>query len=975
MGIRRVILNKVARWFLNRIPSVEPRQIQREREHTTSEELAKDIKSETTIASIAYRSENGSVAEDNQVQSPTESLGHPDIYAAEDRSINQVEAIPVQRLGEKANEPKTKQPARELKVQLPLPLLPPPPPPPHEKELRFDLDDRTEGQRISGFLDRQEGTRSPKKQIAPTQKPHEATELINILELTEDIENKLKELGINCVGDLEYLSADGIKELLDYDESSYTELIASLTLKGYRLPTSLGRSAGKSAASQEYNSEENDLIRFTRSKDEPVEKRFQIPEAPRQSPSFEWIPNGQSTQIDRTTLGGGLIYVGKSLPTIHGANDPCLIDPSKEVAESADFRDKLMGYWPNYSEISAEARRAYLNWLTDGKSDPSAYIGYVFLYFYGLERRIVIDCKSIANNETEIIEITNELQRLLAVFGKGSKSFKRYAEGLLDWISINYTKNRMYNTLSEIDPLLETWPQSIRLALGQAAVDKMSLPAYVALHWARMEATGPWTAQLAKRPIEFKSQFKKRYKEAFADGLLLPCNGNELRFTYVPASSGLVGIHELTIDIDGVPDVSITSEEKRMVLDILEKTCLEIDTYTSQIDKVGILETPTSTSNSLSNTPWTEKALRELSILKEQALSAPVAVQAETLIEGFKLPFTETKDHFVAICKQLRKHSLFVIPDVESGAAVPRLDDMVVLYLAEPIAQNTQQSARFHTANMALQLASAVAASDGDFCNIEHEHLLEQVRGWSHLDRNQLIHLEANLYYLKCSPLAFNAVRLNQLKKKLVLLDLTSRRSIAKFISAVAQADSRITAKEIKTCEKIYKALGLDAGDMLSALHREETSYPSLPSTHGPNAAKVSTKELELDLERIAQLQKDTDRGSGLLASIFTGAGDEEQATVVSTSQLTELKGPKGTDPSSILGLDTALSNFTRKLMEHTRWSRSELLAVARDLGLMLDGALESINEASYDVHDLPFSEGDDPVDINPDVLNKLNHE
>jgi hypothetical protein len=41
----------------------------------------------------------------------------------------------------------------------------------------------------------------------------------------------------------------------------------------------------------------------------------------------------------------------------------------------------------------------------------------------------------------------------------------------------------------------------------------------------------------------------------------------------------------------------------------------------------------------------------------------------------------------------------------------------------------------------------------------------------------------------------------------------------------------------------------------------------------------------------------------------------------------------------------------------------------------MLDGALESINEASYDVHDLPFSEGDDPVDINPDVLNKLNHE
>ena len=39
----------------------------------------------------------------------------------------------------------------------------------------------------------------------------------------------------------------------------------------------------------------------------------------------------------------------------------------------------------------------------------------------------------------------------------------------------------------------------------------------------------------------------------------------------------------------------------------------------------------------------------------------------------------------------------------------------------------------------------------------------------------------------------------------------------------------------------------------------------------------------------------------------------------------------------------------------------------------MLDGALESINEASYDKLDLPFSEGDDPVEINPDALNRLN--
>ena len=59
--------------------------------------------------------------------------------------------------------------------------------------------------------------------------------------------------------------------------------------------------------------------------------------------------------------------------------------------------------------------------------------------------------------------------------------------------------------------------------------------------------------------------------------------------------------------------------------------------------------------------------------------------------------------------------------------------------------------------------------------------------------------------------------------------------------------------------------------------------------------------------------------------------------------------------------------------MERLSWSRSDLLIVAKGLGLMLDGALESINEASYDKLDLPFSEGDDPVEINPDAVSRLN--
>ncbi|MMZ71483.1 hypothetical protein D1872_348900 [compost metagenome] len=59
-------------------------------------------------------------------------------------------------------------------------------------------------------------------------------------------------------------------------------------------------------------------------------------------------------------------------------------------------------------------------------------------------------------------------------------------------------------------------------------------------------------------------------------------------------------------------------------------------------------------------------------------------------------------------------------------------------------------------------------------------------------------------------------------------------------------------------------------------------------------------------------------------------------------------------------------------LLSRPQWSREELLDVSSDLDLMLDGALEHINEVSFDTHDIPFTEGDDPIDVNPEILEKL---
>jgi len=801
------------------------------------------------------------------------------------------------------------------------------------------------------------------------------TRLIDILELPDELEAKLKERNIYRVDDLALLGPHEIKKLLDYDEYSFAELMASLLLKGCRVPLFTETAGFEPTNATGKTREDSELIRIRTQKNTPTEKKFLIPDEPIKSAGHEWIPKDNSIVIAETTIKGGLIYVGKRLPTITGDNDPCLIDPTKEVALSADFSQRLMGYWPSYSNTSAEARRAYLNWLATGKDNANADIGYVFLYFYGLERRIIIDCKASISNKDEILGISNELQRLLCIYGERSKSFKRYATDLLDWIEIIYTSDRMYKTLSEYELLQDMRPRLIRLALGQAAIDNICLPAVVALHWARLDATGPWTTKFAKSPTEFYASFQKLYKDKFGDGLYLQTNDQELSLNYLPASSSLrIRCKEHVVEVKGIPSIKISIDTKKIFLGILGQVCQNLlepfaETANQAQEDCNVPETPCN----LPNSPWSEETLGRLISLKELAMNGPRVIKLDALAANLGMTIANTRNDFIAFSKLLNQYSLFVIPDGESRAAPPLINEQVVIYTASPNTGISQQSAIFNTAYITLQLASAVAASDGEFSHSEYEHLLEKIKGWSHLDANQILHLEANLCYLLFSPTVLNSVKLNMIKKSLVHLDHASRRLIAVFIASVVQVDGLIVADEMNILEKIYKALNLDVDKIYSDLCDGAITNSSPPISFDTKIERGSISDLKLDASRIAQLQEETERGSDLLASIFSVDEDDEQASVISSRQLTNVERKDESGKSFILDLDSTLSVFACQLMERESWSRSELLVIARELGLMLDGALEEINEASYDRIDLPFSEGDDPVEINPDVLCRLN--
>ncbi|HEX2881449.1 MAG TPA: TerB N-terminal domain-containing protein, partial [Polyangiaceae bacterium] len=110
-------------------------------------------------------------------------------------------------------------------------------------------------------------------------------------------------------------------------------------------------------------------------------------------PKAAWVPAGKSVTVAGIEISGGMIYFGRNLTG--GQRDyrtePALIDPSLPVnLKKARFDDTKLGYWPSYEGLEPADRAGYLQWLRDGRSDLGAPIGFVFLFFYGLERRALI---------------------------------------------------------------------------------------------------------------------------------------------------------------------------------------------------------------------------------------------------------------------------------------------------------------------------------------------------------------------------------------------------------------------------------------------------------------------------------------------------------------------------------------------------------------------------------------------------------
>jgi len=263
-----------------------------------------------------------------------------------------------------------------------------------------------------------------------------------------------------------------------------------------------------------------------------------------------WLPASARVNIRGHSIEGGFLYVGEGLRSVRGGSaEPALINPELPVGPRGDYRDGArMPYWPSYSEISPACRAGYLAWLAGGRCAPDAYIGYVFVYFYGLERRLLADAAKSEAAKAETPALVSEIERLLGIY-RGNGSFHSYATSLLECLRYWDVPGRLYE--QPAPPPVNTWrqPLPVRIALSQLAADGKPMPADWALCWVMADEQYYARTPAERCRGELLELFRLRYTEKFGEGIRIRLTTTPLTVQHHPASSSL---GEIVIKVPGL---------------------------------------------------------------------------------------------------------------------------------------------------------------------------------------------------------------------------------------------------------------------------------------------------------------------------------------------------------------------------------------------------------------------------------------
>jgi uncharacterized tellurite resistance protein B-like protein len=674
----------------------------------------------------------------------------------------------------------------------------------------------------------------------------------------------------------------------------------------------------------------------------------------------KWINPGEQIDILDIKITGGNFYFGGRLLALEGNHtEGSLVDSTLDIKKAHfSFEDDSLSYWPKYISLSPQSRGAYLNWLSSSRNDLDTPIGYVFIYFHGIERRVTLDSMTTAVSDAEFRELFNEVVRLKDTY-KANHSFLHYSTRLME---VMYILRPHVITLTCLGDIPQRDSLLFRYRLG-SAVDRCDpITPELALAWIYFYPEYNLKTPARRCSEEFSQIFTRLYSEKYRDGIIVKPNKTRLKINYYPASSSLRG---LTFPELNLPDPSNLKSPVNKIIAIAEESTAKLDSYSRYLGKPGsshkdfeaLLLLPDEICSLNSDNRFGElKAWLENTILLKDGM---ISVKDFWVYLRLPLPSKINKPEATFIETLVQKMGYGLVPDSRFHYAKCTIEGKLVLF-RNGLSSEYIPSKAYKEMVLALHLGAIVVNIDSVIEQTEKNILAKLIDYDTNLTENEKNSLHAYLAWRLSSTIDFAGV-----KSGLEKLEDKQKEVTRRLLISVALADGKIHPLEIKQLEKFYTLLNLDKDQVAGDLHRMRTNKiidDDIASESRLLSPKISS--FQLDESIIAIHESETRDVQKMLSTIFVSEEEvvipPEETLIASSNKLD-------------FGIDKSHYALFETLVRKDKWVRTEIEALCRDLDLMTNGALETLNEWSFDKVDAPlFEEHDDVVYVLQDTAKKI---
>ena len=304
-----------------------------------------------------------------------------------------------------------------------------------------------------------------------------------------------------------------------------------------------------------------------------------------------------------------------------------------------------------------------------------------------------------------------------------------------------------------------------------------------------------------------------------------------------------------------------------------------------------------------------------------------------------------------------------VEPDPTYGGKVPNLSGTVCIFRQE-WQPETKLSSGFRTCAASLPFAVMVSSTDGVDAT-ELDVISRRFSGLSVSERNRL---EARLRVLLQHPPAVRSLR-----SAVTGLSAAQRKGIGQFLLLVAAADGRITHEEVKALQKTYSVLELPPESVHSELHEliaggsgasgkkpvtvRQARSASLAYELPPKSVNEGGVIL-LDEVSIRRKREESESVVALLEEVFS---DEVPQVEVELAD-----GDEEDEEDNVF--DDAHSRLVQELLRYGQIPAERWGEMCREVNLLPDAAIETINEAVVDRFEDVLIEKADPLRVDTEI-------